>query len=469
MKHVIPPHHPRMIRARSVLIMDHPFYGSLVMRLLLVSDARCPTLATDGTHLYYNPAYVDTLTDAQLLFMLAHEVLHCALGHVARRGTRDHLRYNMATDYAINIIVTDAEVGSRHPDWLYDTRFRGFDADQIYRILEEEEKKKSPDADDAEPDHPNNADEGDQQKPADEKGDAVTENDGDQKQGVEDGVDEPANPAGGGDSSDPTPSTGQSGTGGGVGENGAASDGPEYHGGYPGGCGEVLDAAPAHDKAALDEAAEEWATHTRQAVNIARKIGEGKLPGDLEQVIDDLERTRTDWRDALQRFVDPSSSRDYTWSKPNMRHAPFGYITPGFITDGVSHIAMLIDTSGSIDQVWLRRFGSEIQTALDTGIIDKLTLVFGDTDVRRTAEYNKGDIIDFTCAGRGGTEFVPLIEWVSDNAPDVAAAIYFTDLDCSDFGEPPPFPMLWAAYGDPRSLKSLIPRVPFGEVVELTD
>jgi predicted metal-dependent peptidase len=145
-----------------------------------------------------------------------------------------------------------------------------------------------------------------------------------------------------------------------------------------------------------------------------------------------------------------------------------GYYTPGLTSDGINHVAIAIDTSASVDYTWLQKFGCEAQAALDDGAIDKVTVIFADTSVTNTAEYNKGETIDFTVQGRGGTAFAPTLEWVNENAPDVAALVYFTDLDCTDFGAMPSYPVLWAAYGeDPRTVNSYMARVPFGECVEL--
>ena len=46
-------------------------------------------MATDGSRIVYNPAFVDELKPAELEGTLAHEVMHCALGHQCRRGERD--------------------------------------------------------------------------------------------------------------------------------------------------------------------------------------------------------------------------------------------------------------------------------------------------------------------------------------------------------------------------------------------
>ena len=60
---------------------------------------------TDGVTLGYEPDWVDKLTPAELRGVIAHEVMHIALGHHARRQGRDQNIWNMAGDYAINDIL----------------------------------------------------------------------------------------------------------------------------------------------------------------------------------------------------------------------------------------------------------------------------------------------------------------------------------------------------------------------------
>ena len=76
---------------RQKLLMKLPFTGSLVMRLDLVpvSDARLPTAATDGDRVFVDIDFYAKLSGAERLFVLAHEVWHCALLHFLRRGDRD--------------------------------------------------------------------------------------------------------------------------------------------------------------------------------------------------------------------------------------------------------------------------------------------------------------------------------------------------------------------------------------------
>ena len=465
----------RITRARSSLIMDHPFYGSLAMRLDVMESAAFPTMATDGFRLWYNKGWLDTIDEDVLMFVVIHEILHCVLGHHIRRGGRDHKRWNIACDYVVNLILLHA--GYKVPDWVYlDERFDGLNAEQVYRVLEDEEAKAKPPEPQQgpEPQTSSSDDAGDEQEEQqqDEANGGDDPADGDDGDGGQPGDDGEADgdpmQDGLGEGDAATPDAGNGGTASGGSPSAVGEDVPVSHGDF-GGCGEILDAAPSHDEAALAEAAAEWEVATRQAVNVAKRQEEGKLPGFLKEIVDQLNDPRTDWREVVRRFVDPSSTKDFSWSMPSRRHLPFKHYTPGMVTDGVSHVAMMIDTSGSIDTELLKVFGGEVQAALDDGAIDKITLVFCDTRVNRTAEYSKGDIVDFTCQGRGGTEFFPAIKWVEENAQDVVCAIYFTDLDCSDYGEEPPFPMLWAAYGSPWFLKDAMKRVPFGEIIEVAN
>src|SRR5437016_8037510 len=123
----------KLTRARTQLNLNQPFFGTLCLRLKMVS-ANVPTMITNGTRIAYNPAFVDGLTPAELQGSLAHEVLHCALGHHCRRGTRDPGLWNKAADYAINPIII--KNGLALPDGvLNDPQYTDLSAEEIYSRL----------------------------------------------------------------------------------------------------------------------------------------------------------------------------------------------------------------------------------------------------------------------------------------------------------------------------------------------
>ena len=132
----------RIQKARTTLLLDHPFFGTLLFRLGAQARSSIATMATDGVSLYFNQQFVETLSAAEIAGTLAHEVMHPALQHHTRRGGRNPRRWNMACDYAINPMLVDAGL-ALPKDVLLDNRFRGMSAERIYSLLEEEEQKQS--------------------------------------------------------------------------------------------------------------------------------------------------------------------------------------------------------------------------------------------------------------------------------------------------------------------------------------
>ena len=118
-------------RAMARLILDHPFYGTLAMRLPLEEDAAVDTACTNGRWVRYNPKWIDGLTDAEVVGVMAHEVMHVAYGHVWRRDERDAKKWNVACDHAINHIILDS--GMQLPAGaLHDAAYCNESAEGIY-------------------------------------------------------------------------------------------------------------------------------------------------------------------------------------------------------------------------------------------------------------------------------------------------------------------------------------------------
>jgi len=124
----------QMVRARSGLIAEAPFFGTLSLKFILKEDYSCKTtMWTDGVHLGYNPEFVHQLTIGKIRGVVCHECMHCACMHHTRRGDRKHEKWNEAGDYAINPLVLDA--GFRLPEGLIDPKFKGMSAEEIYARL----------------------------------------------------------------------------------------------------------------------------------------------------------------------------------------------------------------------------------------------------------------------------------------------------------------------------------------------
>ena len=127
----------KLAAARTKLILDKPFLGALVLRLPLVeAGGWCRTTGTDARKLYYNPQWIDNPTTAEVQFALAHEALHCALGHFARRGHRVQRKWDLACDFAINPLLMDEGLKPPLGSQVLDL-YRGMAAEEIYPCLDD--------------------------------------------------------------------------------------------------------------------------------------------------------------------------------------------------------------------------------------------------------------------------------------------------------------------------------------------
>jgi len=133
----------RMAKARTRVILDEPFFATLLLKLHLIEDLTVPTAATDGRVILYNPEYTETLTDRQCVGLLAHELSHCVFKHMLRRGHRTPVRYNIAGDYMINPGLKDSGF-ELPPGALDDPKYYNLTTEQIYDLLPEDDEKANP-------------------------------------------------------------------------------------------------------------------------------------------------------------------------------------------------------------------------------------------------------------------------------------------------------------------------------------
>jgi predicted metal-dependent peptidase len=134
----------KLITARVGLLLRASFFGNLATRLKLVNaDEWCPTAATDGRNFYYNSRFIEMLRPKEIEFLFGHEVLHCVYDHMGRRGDRDPQLWNIADDYCVNGDLIKHRVGEKITTvpCLYDHKYEGMCAEEVYDILYENAEK----------------------------------------------------------------------------------------------------------------------------------------------------------------------------------------------------------------------------------------------------------------------------------------------------------------------------------------
>lgn len=123
-------------------MLRHSYLASATARLkfCVIDEAWCPTMATDGFNVFINPKFVERISEEEAIGVMAHEVMHCILGHADRRGDRNRELWNIAIDFATNLILSDA--GITLPDsGLLDWSYKGLTAEDIYKELSKKSSK----------------------------------------------------------------------------------------------------------------------------------------------------------------------------------------------------------------------------------------------------------------------------------------------------------------------------------------
>lgn len=401
----------KMSRARAELILSQPFFGALALKLKLEQRQDVETLCVDGVTLSYNPDFIVGLSHAETVGVVAHEVMHCAAAHHARRGNRDHETWNEAGDYAINGILDGA--GFDLPEGaLLDPSYHGQSADEIYLTLKARK---------------------------------------------------PQQPQGG---------QGQSGAGqgqnqGGQGQGGQGQQG-QGHGAGNGATGHFADAPGAAGSEAAAKAAEnEWKVATMQAAQAAKAAG--KLPAEIAEMIEDMRRPQVDWREVLPRFVSQVAQADYTWSRPNRRFIHMGLHLPSLYSERVGRIGIVVDTSGSVSKEELDAFGGEVTAIAEDVAPEQVRVVYCDTRVQREDVFEDPTDFEWKAPRGGGTNMKPGFARLmgedgraEDHEPPICI-LCLTDLEFWRWPDDPGVPVLWVSTGDDRHAD----KAPFGETVQL--
>ena len=435
-----------LTRARVSLVMEHPFFAVLAMRLTFKEDSACRDFWTNGRTLGFNPVYAATLPAKKLVGALAHEVLHLAFGHHVRRKARDEKLWNRACDYAINLVLLDS--GFVLPEgFAHDPQFIGMAVDDIYsRLASLQSERNSLGA------------KGSQDMPGSVAGPSGSTGNGD---GEESESQKAASVA----ASDqmqslPTQNVKQRLTG----RSDKQQKSADKKSGQTTGdfTGEVRDHPFLDDDMsdkALQAAEQEAEIVLSQAMQRAMHMGD--LPAGLTRLLKRSFAPQLGWRELLRRFLENCADADYSWTTPNRRYVYQGVYLPSRRESRIPHLAVAVDSSGSVDEQALALFCSELSTILENWDTT-LTVLFHDTRVQNSLSFTRSDLpLTLLPVGGGGTDYRPVCEYIEDQQLHPSCLIWFTDMQCNRFPEEPPYPVLWV------STLPLQEAVPFGEAISL--
>jgi predicted metal-dependent peptidase len=389
---------------------EFPFWGVMsercCFRLVEGNSHFCQTACMDKFgNVTFNLDFYEKLTDRQFLFLIAHEICHFIFEHLERRGNRDPLVWNMATDYAINLML---KFQFEKPEFLIsdvllDHKYEDMTAERIY-----EELMKNPPP-----------------KPRvyvldlDDSGDGEG-SDGDGEPGEGDIVVIR-------DRRVPLP-----------------------------------ERKPGQSK---EQHRQEMKDYINQAVceAYATAKSQGKMPAGMERIIVGHLKPKVNWLQALRqklRFgVSRRQPRDVNWMQPNRRFLGASYIFPSTIGPDSPKIVFAIDTSGSMSERDLKQALGELE---DIRKRFGAKVYFMDCDAgvyasRWLMPHEKLPALQ----GGGGTDFAPVFEHLVQKRIKPDYCVFFTD-GYGNFGDDPTsnFNVLWVITN-----QQVTP--PFGDVVRV--
>ena len=413
-------------RAVTTIVLDHPFFASLLLQMRRIEDPSVATACTDGVYIRYNPQFIEGLTPDQVAGLLAHEVMHPALGHLHRLPINSE--GNIAGDFAINNLLDNYnnELRTRQfrsmgkvkrplelPEGgLIDHSLDDYSAEQILTMLR-----------------------------AGELGIEIVRvkvrSDGQGAWGeFEEQAAEPGDSDGDGDES---------------GEEGDGQPGRIKKGGKSGG-------------KSKEQMAAEWERRLVQAA-IGAKMQGGDLPGCIRKLVDRFVNPRVPWQRLLERFVENTADADYSWHRPDRRFLDDDIVIPEIHDTTLGEIVVAVDTSGSIfsDEEALASFESELNSIIAQCRPRNVIVLYCDTKITGSEEFGPGERVRLNARGGGGTDFRPVGDYINKHNIQPRVCIYLTDL-YGTFPEGPwDFPVIWCVYGDNKA------HAPFGDTVHMNE
>ena len=359
----------RIIVARVGLLLRHPFFGNMATRLIVKNcDDWCPTAATDGRHLYYNTQFFNAMSNKEIEFVIAHEILHCVFDHITRREDRIPILHNIACDYIVNNTLVRDRIGEmvKLVQCYQDFKYEGWMSEAVYDDLF---------------------------KQAEEKGQEYLKQLGDL---LDEHVDWEEAPEG--------ESKGTKG-----------KDGKEGKG------------RPTYSKEELKKIRDEI---KENMISSAQAAGAGNTPAEVQRIIKELTEPKMNWRELLRQQIQSTIRNDYTFSRPSRKGWHTGAILPGMNFMDTIDIAIGLDMSGSIGDHQAKDFLGEIKGIMEEYKDYNIKLWTFDTAVYNEQDFSADggeDLLSYDIQGGGGTDFMTNWEYMKEHNITPKKFIMFTD------------------------------------------
>lgn len=185
------------------------------------------------------------------------------------------------------------------------------------------------------------------------------------------------------------------------------------------------------------------------------ELARGDLPLGLERFFDLNFSYKIDWREELSHAIDRFYKDNYQTLPPSKKLLYLGTYLPSMTSEHIK-ITIAVDSSGSVGEVLLGAFMSEVNSIMLHLQNYEIDLLVADAKVHSHEKFYAGDILSCTLKGGGGTDFRAVFEYVEQHLYDTMLLLYFTDLDGVFPDIEPQYEVIWIA---PKERKTAFGRV----------
>ena len=399
----------KMNTATKFLLRYQAFFATILLTLEVILDNTVGTMGVDGKRLWWSVDFVvRKCRQNKVTFILLHEVMHVALKHMLRKGHRDHDLWNQACDLYINMLLV--RMGLKYA--MTDREFMGQTRDFFIKWTNySNEVYRMPD----------------------------------------DGL---LDPSLWGKSEDEIYKI--------LEKNRPEDSEPEK-------CpwGEFTDAVNENGEPLTAEETADVSRDISRIVATAEDVAKarGQMPAIISDTIDANKAPSQAWEDIIEGKLDASIPKDLTYDRPHRYHFGGDLLMPSISKDGVGHVGMMLDASGSVSTPECVQAFSDSVAIVETLAPERITLIQFDHTACEPETIEQGELPEMVRRRTGGTNFRAPFEMARDRdlMDEFDVIVFFTDGGDNRYPEEhPDCPVIWATTGafwggDP----------PFGEVVQV--
>ena len=384
----------KVSKAISRTMIRQIFYGSCIAATPVKFSDAMPTAWTDALSIYYNKDFVDGITSDETEGVFVHEVLHIVLLHGPRRGNRKPMIWNVACDHVINLRLLDD--GYKLPaGGCYDPQYKNMCEEDVYEKLIDDHHERMKD----------------QQMMSQQSGDGDGDNDES------------------GGSGEPT-------------RGDAEEDLEKLLSGTGGPLGGDIQMPESMDEADIAKVRAEAMGRLSQAVTMARAAGQ--LSAGMEGLIASVFEPELPWTTLLARYATEVVQSREDWGRPNRRVQ--SVFLPRMYDTAMGDFIVIGDASGSVTQREKDQIAAEVTEVAETVKPKSIHVIWADTEVAGEQVFERGEPIDITPRGGGGTDMRVPLEYAEQFEPVVCVLV--TDGYTPWPDEAPPYPLIVCCTSD---------------------